>query len=361
MSRFFHDDEIGDSQSTADGVRWLRENAPEIVPGVNTFSDSGPETLYRDGQFIYSPEQYAVNPSGDLQCNASGYCNGTTMTNQQLVMFANDQLLAERYRLDGWPLFSVFDGNSDVQYEGLKSDSLIRVQVYSAVAFGARGLNYFCYGAGIWNETDAAANLDSPLSNYHVAKRSNADVAIWGKMLLRSRHVGAMRRAEWSPREGRHFVPPAPGRVVERMDPHLLVGVFSDGLSDDTGFLMVVDVSRPNAADTFALPCRKPQHLLPPVAAAADAVRSPWAGTVRRRLRFGRCCAAAQCLPRDQFVLRRRDRARRRRRLVRGAPAPAPRDGRSVSARHAAAQRRRWGVAPAHQRRSWPRLRSARA
>ena len=113
MSRFFHDDEIGDSQSTADGVRWLRENAPEIVPGVNTFSDSGPETLYRDGQFIYSPEQYAVNPSGDLQCNASGYCNGTTMTNQQLVMFANDQLLAERYRLDGWPLFSVFDGNSD--------------------------------------------------------------------------------------------------------------------------------------------------------------------------------------------------------------------------------------------------------
>ena len=57
---FFHDDEIGDSAATANSVRWLRENAPYITPQVNTFSDAAPESLYQDGQFLFSPEQYAV-------------------------------------------------------------------------------------------------------------------------------------------------------------------------------------------------------------------------------------------------------------------------------------------------------------
>ena len=50
--------------------------------------------------------------------------------------FANDQVLTERYRLDYWPLFAVGDGGDVFD---LISDSLIRVQAYSAVAYGARG------------------------------------------------------------------------------------------------------------------------------------------------------------------------------------------------------------------------------
>ena len=57
---FFHDDEIGDSAATANSVRWLREHHPTITPQANTFSDSAPESLYRDGQFLFAPEQYAV-------------------------------------------------------------------------------------------------------------------------------------------------------------------------------------------------------------------------------------------------------------------------------------------------------------
>lgn len=62
---FFHDDEIGDSAATDDAVRWLRENAPSIVPQANTFSDSAPESLYMDGQHVFAPEQCAIsaNPS----------------------------------------------------------------------------------------------------------------------------------------------------------------------------------------------------------------------------------------------------------------------------------------------------------
>ena len=87
MSRFFHDDEIGDSQSTADGVRWLRENAPEIVPGVNTFSDSGPETLYRDGQFLFAPEQYAViGGPGPGENLTSSKAEANQMAMQELIM-----------------------------------------------------------------------------------------------------------------------------------------------------------------------------------------------------------------------------------------------------------------------------------
>ena len=50
--------------------------------------------------------------------------------------FSGDVSVTERYRLDYWPLFAVGDGGDVFD---LISDSLIRVQAYSAVAYGARG------------------------------------------------------------------------------------------------------------------------------------------------------------------------------------------------------------------------------
>ena len=40
-------------------------------------------------------------------------------------------MLADRYRLDAWPLFALGDGGGVPTYE---SDSLVRVQVYAALA-----------------------------------------------------------------------------------------------------------------------------------------------------------------------------------------------------------------------------------
>ena len=60
----------------------------------------------------------------------------------ELSGFANNQMLTERYRLDSWPLFGVGDGGAVAV---IKSDSLVRVQVYGALAFGSRGLYYYCW------------------------------------------------------------------------------------------------------------------------------------------------------------------------------------------------------------------------
>jgi hypothetical protein len=237
---FFHDDEIGDSGATAAAVRWMRTHSPGITPQANTFSDSGPESLYRDGQFLFSAEQYAITGSDPNS-------NNTDMVDQQLIMFANDQLLAQRYRLDYWPLFALGDGGDVTD---VTSDSLIRVQVYSAIAFGARGIYYYCWSHGVWNTTATSTGHPEfnylPLANYITVKKSNADAAKFGTMLLDSRHVGSVRRASpksaLSDSQNGHSIAPGRGRVVEAMDDQLLVGVFSDGRETETGYLMVVSL-----------------------------------------------------------------------------------------------------------------------
>ena len=113
-------------------------------------------------------------------------------------MFANDNLLTERYRLDFWPLFALGDGGG---VPDISSDSLIRVQAFSAIAYGARGLYYYCCKCsrslcvsfrslkeaaasdehGVWNATcsnptPGACNYE-PLANYMVVKKVNADAA----------------------------------------------------------------------------------------------------------------------------------------------------------------------------------------
>lgn len=98
---FLHDDDAAASGAVEDSVRWLNANAPQITPQTNTFPDSGPESLYRTRQFIYSPEEYAVT-------GTTG--NATSKTEGQLQYYENDQLIGERYRLDIWPLFALGDG-----------------------------------------------------------------------------------------------------------------------------------------------------------------------------------------------------------------------------------------------------------
>ena len=231
---FLHDDDAAASGAVEDSVRWLHENAPHITPQTNTFPDSGPESLYRTRQFIYSPEEYAVT-------GTTG--NASSKTEGQLQYYENDQLIGERYRLDVWPLFALGDGGG---VPVIRSDSLVRVQVYAALAYGARGLYYYCWGHGIWNmpqnpEDNQGIGRGTPTANYPVVKATNADAAVWGDLLIQSKHVGAIRQGGPSNSQS-HTVAPGPGLAVEAMDDKLVVGVFSDWQSAETGYLMVVDL-----------------------------------------------------------------------------------------------------------------------
>ena len=255
---FFHDDEIGDSAATANSVRWLRENAPWITPQVNTFSDAAPESLYKDGQFLFAPEQYAVEggaiwqPLWDNLTRSKA--DAHAMFTQELIMFANNQVLAERYRLDYWPLFALGDGGDIFD---IISDSLIRIQAYSAVAYGARGLYYYCYGGAIWNESTPVTHSSLPpsvnylpLANYQTVQGTNADLMKWGTLLLPARFVGAVRRPADSRND--HSVPPGPRQPAVAMDDELLVGVFSDGLTNESGWMLVVNLQAAMAPGTVA-------------------------------------------------------------------------------------------------------------
>jgi len=132
-SYFLHDDVVTVDQATIDAVAWLRDNARDIVPQVNSGSAA---TLYASRQHILSPEEYEIN---------GAITNASQETANQLLMFAGNQYVAERFGLDNWPLFNVGDGGGN---PNVRSDSLVRVQVYGAIAYGSRGLYYYCWVRG---------------------------------------------------------------------------------------------------------------------------------------------------------------------------------------------------------------------
>ena len=55
---------------------------------------------------------------------------------------------------------------------------------YAAIAYGAKGLNYYCWGGGIYwyNQNMSLAGRPSP--SYQTVKEINADASAWGDLLV---------------------------------------------------------------------------------------------------------------------------------------------------------------------------------
>ena len=239
---FLHDDDTAPSQAVTDSVTWLRENAPTITPITNTFPDSGgPEGLYAGRQYIFSPEEYSVT---DIE-GQTGTDFAYLKTQAQLVTFANNEYLTQRYRLDAWPLFAMMDGLPEPGENGTAyiSDSLVRVQVYSALAFGVRALNYYCWGSGVWainrNKSDTFGGQFTspgvPGPNYNTVKAANADAMVWGTLLLKAKPVGNIRAVSSSfntsakaaaALAGTHSTAPGDGLPITDMPTDVLAGAF---------------------------------------------------------------------------------------------------------------------------------------
>lgn len=58
----------------------------------------------------------------------------------------------------------------------------MHLKVYGAMAYGARGLYYYCWGHGIVEWPSG-----KPGPNYPTVVTANADAAKWGKMLIQQR------------------------------------------------------------------------------------------------------------------------------------------------------------------------------
>ena len=240
---FLHDDDAAASGAVARSVQWLHDHAPEIMPQTNTFPDSGPSALYRTRQPIFAAEEYAIT-------GTTG--NATAETNNELVYFANNEMIADRYRLDTWPLFALGDGG-DVPV--INSDSLVRVQVFAAIAYGARGLYYYCWGHGIWNmpHPSQVSGRGTPTLNYEDVAKANKDAKVWGQRLLGKRRFGTFRTAPESAVTSARAVPPRMGLIIEAMSEGLLVVVFAENSTDL--LLMVVDTRTSHVRG--AVPVRK--------------------------------------------------------------------------------------------------------
>lgn len=109
----------------------------------------------------------------------------------------------------------------------------------------------------------------TPTENYPIVKATNADAAVWGDLLIQSKHVGAIRQGGPANNQS-HTVAPGTGQAVEKMDDQLVVGVFSDGQSADTGYLMVVDLRT-----AMSVGAVKPRSVTLTVASACKATIVP--------------------------------------------------------------------------------------
>ncbi|MDP2896760.1 MAG: hypothetical protein Q8Q12_09405 [bacterium] len=221
-------------QELVETTQYLRKNAPRLFPWVcqNVMS---PKSLAQSGNPIMNPQIYPTlyQKNRPVDEQARLYCEGLNRLRES----------CKRYNLIMWPMFNV---------AGVESDSLIRFQVFSSLAYGSQGVWYFVYSGALQRGTDfksleeAKANL-RPI--WETAKKANACVAEWGPRLL-GRSVAAVYHTGWSCAGVKK---PSTGRWVESMDDDVLVGV----LTKDGESPLAVVVDKRVALQAGAVPERE--------------------------------------------------------------------------------------------------------
>jgi len=225
-----HDDTLTQTGATIKATGWLRSHAPWMVPLVNEVGgNSGPQTLHRSGLFIAAPEQYPLT-CPDSNCST---INATRGALAQMNLYAGNAAADSRFGLHHWPLFQIGGGNGpldgpnspDKGRSNVRSDSLVRWMGYAAVAYGAKGLNWYCWGGGIYWYSRDQNSPGRPSPMYQTVREVNADARAWGDELLGGGFgFAAALHTGFSDANGGGS--PSLQNVVVTMDDDLLVGIF---------------------------------------------------------------------------------------------------------------------------------------
>jgi hypothetical protein len=329
---FLHDDTVTQVSYVEKVTEYLHEHAPWMIPIVNQVTgNSAPETLYRSKLYISSPEQYPAHGCVNGECEPGVPITPATLKNNTAInatqMAANQQAAYEdnafvdmRFGLDHWPLFNVGGGNlplhwkngtnttvdPDLGIPNVRSDSLVRWMAYSAVAFGAKALNWYCWSSvyhmqtcscpyfpspqGIGPEPPAVRasgrqgcgcntslpGMPSPI--YQTAKEANADASKWGTILIAGdfQYASSFNSAgSWSA-DGQivgdlgDSVPSA-GTLVTAMSENLLATAFiTKKVPSTTAYIFVV--SKDVSPYLPEVPARNVTLTLHPSVTAAAAV-----------------------------------------------------------------------------------------
>ena len=164
------DDGVDMARNEVEEVEWMLDNTPELLPWVNQCGD-GTEWLARAGTPYAVPELYSVNPPVGA--------NVSTVEKQcaaQLDGYESWTVKSGRFGLRNFPLVNIGDGGDTGL---LRSSSLVRFQGYSAIAYGAKGMMWYCWGNGAWNLT-----TQEPTPIYSTLSEVNWKLRKWSNTIL---------------------------------------------------------------------------------------------------------------------------------------------------------------------------------
>jgi hypothetical protein len=216
-------------------IEWMKKNTPGLWPWVNQCGD-GSEWLARAGTPYLVPELYSVKGPGG---NATQMCQG------QLSGYDSWGAKGSRFNLTLFPLINVGDGGDT----GLvRTNSLTRFQAYSALAYGSKGLMWYCWGRGIWNFTTT-----SPTPIYPTVKEVNQQALSWGQTLLKYDSFEGVYNTGWAIPKYSAWAPTAT-QIITKMGDNLLAGVMT-AQSQTAVLVLVVDkrvTSQPGSGDNEA-------------------------------------------------------------------------------------------------------------
>ena len=190
-----------------ESTRWLRENAPQLWPCVSQMTFA-PEYLMSAEIPIAMPQLYGALRSAHRD------------PVKRMEFFCDQVQEVCRERPSGlvpWPVLnlSTWDGP-------LNSDSVLRFQTYTAVAYGAQG---------IWYPAS-----DGPLEGFQ--REINQSLLAWGPTLL-GRATREVYQSGWGDWQDKGYEAAGQGKLIAGMTEHLLVGILRK--EGEAPLAMVVD------------------------------------------------------------------------------------------------------------------------
>jgi hypothetical protein len=198
-----------------DTTAWLRETAPHLWPWVCQLTlRTG--SLARAGNPLVIPQLYAtLHKSHYPPPNRMQYfCRQINSLRENC--FSQGLLPMPMFNVSTWK-------------KPIRSDSIVRFQVYASIAYGAQGIWYFTYrdfgslvsGKPKDDTVEAIQAICDP--KWHVAKEANHRVAVWGSE-LRWREVSEIFHTGWQTKLPGE-VQPGAGKLIVSMSEDLLAGI----------------------------------------------------------------------------------------------------------------------------------------
>jgi len=206
-------------------MQTIREHAPQIFPWVNQIMDPSDTAWLARGGFPYiMPELYSVEGVGHISDQGQNLLKDLETWGR----------MGERFQQKLWPLLNL-------PSQGV-SPAKVRFQAYAALAYGSKGLFWFCWRSG--GGWDHKADSPGTTMAYPALKAVNTRARAWAEPILsHPRFEGAYHTQSvggWSGPETSTHTPSEKG-IVTVMSDDLFVSVLAGETTEDSLLLVLVD------------------------------------------------------------------------------------------------------------------------